>query len=461
MDRAVERVRAYFNLEERGSSMSREFIGGLTTFVTMAYIIFVNPAILGDSGGAGMDMGAVMIATVLAAGITSIIMGLFANLPIALAPGMGMNALFSYYICGQLGVPWEKALGIVVISGAIFLLLSLFKFRKKVIDAVPSSLKYGAAAGIGLFIAFIGFKNAGIVVPDANTYVAFGPLSSPPVLLAVFGLVLTGVLVAFGIRGGILIGLLTTGIVGRMLGIIAARQEEGMTIAKTFMKADIPGALSAAFILPILTFLFFDMFDTVGTLMGVTEAAGLVDEKGEIPNAGRALGTDAAGTIIGGLLGTSTTTSYIESAAGVASGARTGLTAVVTGVLFLLSLPLLRFVAIFANSVPMEHTMYFADKPHHMILHLYPATAAALVIVGFQMVKVLRRINWHDLTEGLPAFLTIIIMPLTFSISEGLAVGFVSYVILKMVHGRFKDAHPLLYLISAAIVAGYVAAQTF
>ena len=456
MLKALAYIKSYFRLEARGSSLSREVIGGVTTFVTMAYIIFVNPTILGD---AGMSKGAVMTATVLASAVASIIMGLFANLPVALAPGMGMNALFAYTICIGMGVPWQKALGIVVISGLVFLVLSLFRFRERIIAAVPDSLKYAAAAGIGLFIAFIGFKNAGVIVPNAATYVSFGPLHSPPVLLALFGLVLTGILVAFGIRGGILIGLASTGLLGSITGIITKEGSAGGGIAETFLAADITGALSVAFILPILTFLFFDMFDTVGTLMGVSEAAGLVDENGRIPNAGRALATDAAGTVIGGLLGTSTTTSYIESAAGVASGARTGLAAVVTGLLFLLSLPLLKLVAVFASAVPLQHTMHYGGTAVETTLFLYPATAAALIIVGFQMVKVLPKIKWDDITEGLPAFLTVIIMPLTFSISEGLAAGFVSYVLLKLVRGKIHQVRPLLYIISAAIVVGYVAGK--
>lgn len=474
-------IRSFFRLEERGSNLSREVVGGVTTFVTMAYIIFVNPTILGDPNGAQMDMGAVMVATVLAAGLTSVTMGLFANLPVALAPGMGMNAFFSFTICQKMGVRWETALGIVVVSGVIFLMLSAFRFRERIISAVPDCLKYAAAAGIGLFIAFIGFKYAGIIVPDGATFVTFGPLYKPPVLLALFGLVVTGILVAFGIRAGILIGVVVTGLLGVATGIIKAPQGFEANLGETFLKADIKGALALSMILPILTFLFFDMFDTVGTLMGVSEAAGLVDEEGRIPNAGRALATDAAGTVLGGLLGTSTTTSYIESAAGVASGARTGLAAVVTGLLFLLSWPLLklRVLALFASAVPLkldEAIVLSAPGGGAIVgntmtnvagsvvitgttLFIYPATAAALIIVGFQMVKVLPRIKWNDVTEGLPAFLTVIIMPLTFSISEGLAVGFISYVILKLVRGKIHQVHPLLYVISGAIVVGYVAGK--
>lgn len=457
MLRLLALTKSYFGLDERGGTLSREVIGGVTTFVTMAYIIFVNPAILGDANGAGMDSGAVMVATVLAAGITSILMGMWANLPVALAPGMGMNALFSYTICGVMGVPWRTALGIVVLSGGLFLVLSQFRFRERVIAAVPDCLKYAAAAGIGLFIAFIGFKNAGIIVPNAATFVSFGPLYKPPVLLALLGLVLTGVLVAYGVRGGILMGLVATGIIGLAVGIMQPASGNVAAITRTLLRADIRSALSVAYILPILTFLFFDLFDTVGTLMGVSEAAGLVDEQGRIPNAGRALTCDAAGTVLGGFLGTSTTTSYIESAAGVASGARTGLAAVVCGLLFLGSLPFLKLgvVGVLASSVPMS----IRDGPHQVTVYLYPATAAALIIVGFQMFKVLPRIRWDDITEGLPAFLTVIIMPLTFSISEGLAFGFVSYVLLKLVRGKVYQVSPLLYVISAAIVLGYIAGR--
>ncbi|MBN1810140.1 MAG: NCS2 family permease, partial [Planctomycetes bacterium] len=283
------KLNRFFRIEERGSSVGREIIGGATTFVTMAYIIFVNPAILGDVNGAGMNMGAVMVATVLASGLACIIMGIAADLPVALAPGMGMNALFSYTICARMGVRWETALGIVVISGAVFLALSLFRFREKIIGAVPESLKYGAAAGIGLFIAFIGLKNAGIVVPDTATFVSFGPIAEPPVLLSLLALAVTGVLTAFGIRGGILIGLAATGMVGMATGIIRPMAGFEPSLKETFLAADLKAALSLSMAVPILTFLFFDLFDTVGTLVGVAETAGLKKEDGGIPNAGRAL----------------------------------------------------------------------------------------------------------------------------------------------------------------------------
>jgi AGZA family xanthine/uracil permease-like MFS transporter len=448
-------IRRFFGIEERGSSLGREIIGGVTTFVTMAYIIFVNPSILGDEFGANMPKGAVMLATVIASGLASILMGLYANLPIALAPGMGMNALFSYTVCAGMKVPWQTALGMVVISGVVFLILSAVKFRETVIAAVPDGLKYAAACGIGLFIAFIGFKNAGIIVPNPATFVAFGPLDKPPVLIALFGIALTGVLVACNIRSGIIIGLIACGLLGYAAGVIKPQPGFETTLAPTFLKADIIGALTPAFITPILTFLFFDLFDTVGTLMGVAEAASLKDDRGQIVNAGRALTSDAAGTVIGGLLGTSTVTSYIESAAGVAAGARTGLAAVVTGALFLLSLPFLAPVAIFASAVPLQ----VQAGPQAVTLFLYPATAAALIIVGFQMVKVLPKIQWDDVTEGLPAFLTILVMPLTFSISNGLAAGFVSYVLLKLARGKFYQVRPLLYIISGLIVLGYIAGK--
>ncbi|HHN46529.1 MAG TPA: NCS2 family permease [Planctomycetes bacterium] len=455
----LQRVDAWFNVSGRGSTLAGEITGGVTTFVAMAYIIFVNPAILGDPAGAAMDRGAVMMATVLASGLASVLMGLLAGLPIALAPGMGMNALFSYTICAQMKVPWQTALGIVVISGVVFLMLSLVKFREMVIRAVPDGLKFAAACGIGLFIAFIGLKNAGIIVPDGATFVAFGPLWRPPVLLSLFALILTGVLVAFGVRGAILVGLVAAGLAGYAFGVVKPMEGFVPNLAAVALKADVRSALSFAFIVPILTFLFFDMFDTVGTLMGVSEAAGLRRQDGGIPNAGAALACDAAGTVAGGLLGTSTVTSYIESAAGVAAGARTGLAAVVTGVLFFLSIPLLRIVALFASPVPLEHTVVLGGAPHTVTLLLYPATSAALVIVGFQMARVFPKIAWDDVSEGLPAFLTIIVMPLTFSISDGLAAGFVSYVILKLVRGKVHQVHPLLYVISAAIVLGYIAGK--
>jgi AGZA family xanthine/uracil permease-like MFS transporter len=438
---AIDRI---FRLAERNATLRGEILGGLTTFMTMAYIIFVNAAILADpNGAAGMPSGGVMVATCLGAAIATALMGCLANLPVALAPGMGMNALIAYSICAHPDVGWPQALGMVFWAGAIFLALSAFRFREKIINAIPPNLKHGAAAGIGLFIAFIGLQKARIVVASPATLVDFGGLATPATLVAVFGLALISVLMALGVRGAVLIGIVATGVVAVATGVVQPPSDGYYTpygkvfgeFGETFLALDLRGALAPAAWGSILTLLFFDMFDTVGTLMGVTEEAGLVDEDGRIPNAGRALASDAAGSVAGALLGTSTVTSYIESAAGVAAGARTGLSNLVVAALFLLSLVALPLFWVFGT--------------------LPAVTAPALIVVGFLMTGPLKRINWDDASEGLPAFLTVILMPLTFSISTGLAAGFVSYSFLKTVRGEGRKVHPLVHAIALAIVVGY------
>ena len=452
-----------FHLTERNATLRGEILGGLTTFMTMAYIIFVNAAIL---SAAGMPAGAVMVATCLAAAFATAVMGLYANLPIALAPGMGLNAFVAFTVCGAMGFSWQQALGMVFWSGVIFLVLSLVRFRETVINAIPRNLKYGAAAGIGLFIAFIGLQHAGFVVYSPHTIVAMGNLTAKHSLVALFGLVLTGALLALCVRGAVLFGMLATGALALATGLVTWRGGQELGFTGTFLKLDILGALSLSAIPAILTLLFFDTFDTVGTLMGVAEEAGLVDDEGRIPNVGRALASDAAGTVVGSLLGTSTVTSYIESAAGVAAGARTGLSSVVTSVLFLLSLAALPVVAILgqgcridlatalggASSVQVTYASGFVQT--FDAVTLYPITAPALIVVGFLMTGPLKRIDWDDASEGFPAFLTVILMPLTFSISTGLAAGFVSYSLLKAVRGERK-VHPLVHVIAATIVVGY------
>lgn len=468
-------VGRFFKFEERGASLRGEVLGGLTTFMAMAYIIFVNAAIL---SAAKMPAGAVMVATCLAAAFASTLMGLLANLPVALAPGMGMNAFVAFTLCGAMGFSWQQALGMVFWSGIIFLVLSLVRFREKIIDAIPRGLKYGAAAGIGLFIAFIGLQHAGLVTYQSETLVRMGSLAQKHTLVALGGLVATGVLLALRVKGAVLFGMLATGalalasgLVGWPTGHMGGGHDLGF--ADTFFQLDFFGAFafSPVHAIPaVLTLLFFDTFDTVGTLMGVAEEANLVDEKGRIPNVGRALASDAAGTVAGSLFGTSTVTSYIESAAGVAAGAKTGLSSVVVAVLFLVSLVALPVVGIFGQGFEIE-TMRLVGRPpapHAHPVTLYPITAPALIVVGFLMAGALKKIDWARVTEGLPAFLTVIVMPLTFSISSGLAVGFVSYSLLDLA-GRArprervegepepKKAHVLIHVIAACIVLGYAA----
>ena len=443
-DGVLERV---FKLTDRNASLRGEVVGGVTTFMTMSYIIFLNAIIL---SAAGMPMGGVMVATCLGAAFACFLMGFMANLPVALAPGMGMNALVAYGICKTFS--WQAALGMVFWAGVLFLLLSVFKFREKVIAAIPKSLKLAAASGIGFFIAFIGLQHAGLIVADGATLVRFGSISGLPVVVALLGLIATSIMLVVQVRGAILFGLLGTGGLALAVGLVPLEwKSHDLSLTATFLKLDLSATFTLAAIPAVATLLFFDLFDTVGTLMGVSEEAGLLDEEGRIPNAGRALFADAAGSVVGSLFGTATVTSYIESAAGVAAGARTGLSNMVVGALFLLALPLLPLAGVFGNSVPL--------RVGETTLFLYPVTAPALIVVGFLMTSALRKIDWDDYTESLPAFLTAILMPLSFSISAGLAAGLIGYVVLKLASGRHRELHPLMYAITGCIVAGYVAMQ--
>lgn len=433
-----------FGLREHRTTARVEFVAGATTFMTMAYIIFVNPGILADSHGAAMDFGAVMAATCIASAFATLLMGLLANYPIALAPGMGLNAFFSFVICGQMGVPWEVALGMVFVEGVVFTLLSLFKVREHIVNAVPASLKLAAAGGIGLFIAFIGLKDAGIVTGDPATLVALGDLHDPHTLLALFGLAVTSVLFAANVRGGILWGILATGAVGLATGLVKFGGVCAVpNMAPTFLKMRPLEALRVEYIAPIFVLFFFDLFDTVGTLVGIGTAGGFMRD-GKLPRAGRALLSDAVGTMAGAVCGTSTTTSYIESAAGVGVGGRTGLANVFTAVLFLAAL----FFAPLAQMFGGGH-----QAAGGLLLH--PVTAPALIVVGCLMMKSVARIPWDDSSEAIPAFLTLIVMPLT-NISHGLAVGFVSYPAVKLLSGRGRDVHWLVYCLAALFVLRYI-----
>lgn len=438
-------IESFFKLKENGSDIKTEFIAGTTTFMTMAYIIFINPAILSSPQGANMDFNAVVAATCITSAIATLMMGLLANYPIALAPGMGLNAFFSFTVCGAMGVPWETALGIVFFSGLLFTLLSIMKIREKIINSIPGSLKFASATGIGVFIAFIGLKNAGFVVSDPNTFVTLGQLDSPAVLLSLAGLAVTSALVARKIKGAIFLGILLTGITGIMFGLIELHNIIGTAdISPTFLKLDLTSLFEAKYIAPILIFFFFDMFDTLGTLAGVGEQGGFIKD-GKLERATPALLSDSLGTVMGSLAGTSTVTSYIESSAGIAEGGKTGLTSVFTSMYFLAALFFVPLAEMFGSGYEVADSVF-----------LYPVTAPALIIVGSYMLVNVKKIAWDDMTEAFPAFMTIIIMPLTFSIAHGLSAGFISYAFLKLVSGRGRELDRLVYVIAFLLILRYM-----
>jgi AGZA family xanthine/uracil permease-like MFS transporter len=428
-----------FGLSAQGTSVRTEVLAGFTTFLTMAYIVIVNPAILGQ---AGMPIAAVAAATCLAAGFGSILMGLIANYPIALAPGMGLNAYFTFTVVKGMGLPWETALGCVFLSGIAFLVLTVAGIRQLIVGAIPRPLFSAIAAGIGLFIAFIGLKEAGIIVANPATTVALGDLTQPTAILAILGLVVMGGLMVWRVKGAILIGILVAAAAGWALGLAkVVPGEYGLAaLTATALKLDIPAALhlnggaGMAIAEVIFVFLFVDLFDNVGTLVAVTKKAGLVQPDGTIPRLNRILTADSIATIGGSLAGTSTVVSYIESASGVAAGGRTGLTAIVVGVLFLLTL----FFAPWVQAIPAA------------------ATAPALIIVGSMMVGALADIDWDDPGVAIPAFLTVIAIPLTFSIANGLAFGITAFAVLKLVRGQARPGDWLLFVLAALFVARFI-----
>jgi AGZA family xanthine/uracil permease-like MFS transporter len=427
-----------FGLESRGTDVRTELAAGFTTFLAMAYIVVVNPAILSSTG---MPVAAVAAATCLIAGLASIMMGLYANLPLALAPGMGLNAYFAFTVVKAMGLPWQVALGCVFLSGVAFLILTLVGVRALIVNAIPRPLLAAVAGGIGLFIAFVGLKDAGIVVNDPATTVALGKLTSPAAAVTVLGLLLIAALQAWKIKGAILLGILVSTAAGLLLGLGGQPAPyDPSAIAATAFQLDIGGALSVrqglvwTMVEIIFVFLFVDLFDNVGTLVAVTRRAGLAEPDGSIPNLNRVLVTDSVATIAGALAGTSTVVSYIESATGVAEGGRTGLTAVTVGVLFLLTF----FLAPFVQAIPTA------------------AAAPALILVGALMVSSLGEIEWGDPTVAVPCFLTVIAIPLTFSIANGLAFGIVSYAALQLITGRAKKEDWLLYVLAALFVLRFL-----
>ena len=426
------RIEQFFRLAEHGTDVRTEAAAGVTTFLTMAYIIVVNPVILGQ---AGVPFSGAVFATCVAAAVGTLLMGLLANYPFALAPGMGINAYFAYTVVGALGYTWRTALGAVFISGAVFLLLTAVRVRAMIVDAIPMTLKTAVAGGIGMFIAFIGLKNAGVIVPAEATFVTLGPVATAPCLLALGGLLLTGVLMARGHRTAIVAGILAVTAAAMLLGL--AQLPAGFLQApdwrSTFLQLDVRGAASLGLLDVVFVFLFVDMFDNIGSLMGLGQQAGYLTPDGRMPRLTRALFADAAASMVGALLGTSTVTTYVESATGVSEGGRTGLTAVVVALLFLLA----AFFSPVAGAVPAI------------------ATAPALLVVGALMIRAVLTIKWDDVTEAIPAFLTLIAMPLTFSIANGLALGFIFYPLLKLFTGRGREASPLVYLLAGIFVLRY------
>jgi AGZA family xanthine/uracil permease-like MFS transporter len=431
-----------FKLKENNTSIRTEMVGGVTTFMTMSYIIFLQPAVLSL---AGMDSGAVMVATCISSAVATLLMGLLAKYPFALAPAVGHNVFFAITVCGTMGYSWQVALGAVFISGSLFLILSLFKVWGKLVAAVPDSLKYGIAVGIGLLIAHVGLQFGGIVVDDPEVLVKIGDLASTPVFLALFGVIVTLVLMVLRIKGAILLGLLATALLGVPLGVV---QYNGImspppSLAPTLFKLDIIGAMQTGLITVVFVFFFLDLFDTIGTLIGVSGKAGFL-KQGKLPRADQAMFSDAVGTVSGALLGTSTVTTYIESAAGVVQGARTGLANMFTAFLFLVAL-------FFSPLAAMISGLYEYDG-----LQLRPVIAPPLIIVGFLMMTCVSRIKWDDITEAIPAFLAIVVMPLTLNITEGIAFGFISYALLKLVAGKGKEVHWIIYMFAALFVVRYI-----
>jgi len=432
----------FFKLKENNTSLRIEAAGGVTTFMTMSYIIFLQPAVL---SAAGMDNGAVMAATCLSAALATLLMGIIANYPIALAPAVGHNIFFAVIVCGTMGYSWQVALGAVFISGSIFLSLSIAGVWSKLVKAVPDSLKYGIAVGIGLLISLVGLEYGGLVVDTPGVLVGLGDLTDKAVLLSLFGVLSIAVLMALKVRGAMLIGILVTAFAGIPLGVVKYQGivSSPPSINPTLFKLDILGAFNTGLITVVFVFFFLDLFDTIGTLIGISGQAGFL-KNGKLPRANKAMFSDAVGTVSGALLGTSTVTSYIESASGISQGSRTGLSNVFTSLLFIVAL----FFSPLARMIGGE---YISGG-----VLMRPVIAPPLIIVGYLMMKCVKQIKWGDITEGIPAFLTIIIMPLTLSITEGIAFGFIAYSVLKLVSGKGKQVHWLIYLFSVLFIIRYI-----
>ncbi|QGY44466.1 NCS2 family permease [Maribellus comscasis] len=421
----------FFKLKENGTSAKTEILAGITTFMTMAYILAVNPDILSATG---MDKNALFTATALSALVATLVMALVARLPFALAPGMGLNAFFAFTVVLGMGYSWQFALTAVFLEGIIFLVLTAFNIRELIVNAIPISLKHAVSAGIGLFIAFIGLQNAGIIVNNDATLVGLGNMGSPAVLIALGGVLLTAVLLVLKVKGALLIGIFAATIAGIPFGVTHFPEghliDTPPSLSPILFKMDFSNIFTTDMLIVLFTFLFVDMFDTVGTLVGVSSKAGMLDKDGKVPRVKQALFADSIGTTFGAMLGTSTVTTYVESASGVAEGGKTGLTSLTTAALFLVAL----FFAPLFTMVPAA------------------ATAPALVLVGFFMMSPILNIDFDNYTESIPAFITIIFMPLTYSIAEGIVFGMLSYILIKILTGKFKDISIVMLVLAVLFI---------
>jgi AGZA family xanthine/uracil permease-like MFS transporter len=429
----LKRLELYFEFSHLGTNWRTEILAGVTTFLTMAYIVLVNPAIL---AAAGVPLPAVTAATCLSAAFGSILMGIIARYPIALAPGMGLNAYFTYTVCIKMHIPWQTALGAVFLSGVIFLALTAAGIRQLILKSIPHELYAAVASGIGLFIAFIGFRNAGLVVADPATIVGLGNIRNPTAALALFGLILMVALEIKEVRGSILIGVLSVTAIAWAMGLVHWTPAAGGfgSLAGTFLKLDIRGALNKGLLEIIFVFFFVDLFDNLGTLVAVTKRAGLIAKDHSIPRLNRILLADATATVFGSLTGTSTVTSYVESTAGVAAGGRSGVTAIVTGLLFLVAVGAAPFVGVVPSA----------------------ATAPALILVGSLMLATITEIRWHEPLVAVPAFLTLILIPLTYSIANGLGFGIIAWAVLHLATGNYRKQDWLLYILAALFLMRFI-----
>ncbi len=452
----MEELDRFFGIQESGSSVRREVVGGITTFATMSYIVFVQPTVL---AACGMPFGSVLVATCLSAAIACVLMGVIANYPFALAPGMGENFFFAFTVCGAtaiggMGFRWEAGLMIVLISGVIFLVLSLFGVRERLLKVLPDCLKNAIGPAIGLFIAFIGLQWGGILEVSPTTMTKLASLTSGPALITIFGVFLITTLTAINFRGAIFLGIVATCVLGLATGVIPWPKESVGLSLETFFRLNVAELIDKwdVAVVAIILFFFMDLFDTVGTLVGVGKQAGFIGDDGKLPGAGRAFFADAAGTCVGALFGTSTVTSYIESATGVAAGARTGLAAVVTGLCFILAIAFAPIVQVVGQDIAPAFSGVDAAAPH---VAMYPGVAPALIVVGLLMMRPLRKVNWENLTESLPAFLTVTMMVFGYAIHEGISIGCISFATIKLLTGRGKEVHPVMYVIALALILRY------
>ena len=422
----------FFKLAENNTDVNRELMAGLTTFITMAYIIFVNPQLMASSG---MDQGASFVGTCLAAALACLVMGIFANWPVGLAPGMGLNAFFTFTVVGEMGYSWQVALGAVMIAGVLFFLMSVTPLRRWMLDSIPLNLRIAMGSGVGLFIGFIGLKSGGIIVANGATFVSMGDLTNPETLMAALGFILIAGLSVRNVPGAIIIGVLTITLLALGLGFV---EYQGLVayppdVSSTFLQLDILGALDVAMVAVIASFLFVNLFDTAGTLLGVANRANLVDDQGQVKNLDKALKADSSSSIFGALFGCAPVTSYVESSAGVEAGGRTGLTAVAVGIFFLL--------AIFFSPLALMVPAY--------------ATAGALIYVAILMLGGMEKLNWGDATELLPALIIIVMIPLTFSIANGIALGFLSFIILKIASGNTRNISSGAWFLGAIFISKF------